>query len=350
MIRCGIIGCGVIAPTHIEAYQSLPDVEVVHLSDIIPERMKEKAEKYHIPKCSADYRTLLADPEVDLVSICTDHASHAQIFIDALNAGKHVICEKSFGRVQEDLERMTAAAHAHPELVSSGIFQHRFEQHNLDLKQLVQEAAFGKIVMINLHFRCRRTEQYYQNDPWRGTLAGEGGGILINQAIHHLDQLRFIFGEITQVSAHCSNMTHQGVIEVEDTAVFTARFAAGFSGVIAATNASVEDWCSTLLIDGSEVSLNYVNEKCAAIHALDTAKSDRISALLGDSREGISTAGKSYYGSGHTAQLAEFISAIREKRPSVITAADAANSSSLVLAVYASAAQNGTPVEVKLYK
>ena len=87
MIKCGIIGCGVIAPTHVEGYRALPDVEIVHLSDLIPERMEKLGEKYGIARRSIDYHELLADPEVELVSVCTDHASHAQIVIDASGRG-----------------------------------------------------------------------------------------------------------------------------------------------------------------------------------------------------------------------------------------------------------------------
>ena len=123
MIGVGLIGCGVIGPTHIEAYQKLPNVKIVHISDLVPEKMQEKGDKYNIVKRSQNYHDLLADPEVDLVSVCTDHASHVQIVCDAIAAGKHVFCEKSPGRVMEDLDKMVAAAASHPELVVSGVFQ-----------------------------------------------------------------------------------------------------------------------------------------------------------------------------------------------------------------------------------
>ena len=350
MIKVGIIGCGVIAPTHIEAYRLLPGVEVVHLSDLKPERMAEKGDKYGIARRSRDYRDLLRDPELRLVSICTDHASHAQIALDALEAGKHVVCEKSLGRVQEDLAVMTAAAAKHPELVASGIFQHRFEPHNIRMKNLIADGAFGRILMVNLNFRCLRTNDYYLKDEWRGTRSGEGGGILINQAIHHLDQLRFLFGDITAVSAHTANMTHQGVIEVEDTAVFTLEFERGFCGTVCATNSSSESWCSSLLFDGELAALDYINESCRKVCASDPERAEMIRSTLAGDRESASVAGKSYYGSGHAAQLADVVEAIREKRAPGVTFADAASSSSLVMAVYESARNGGARTPVKIYR
>jgi len=350
MIKVGIIGCGVIAPTHIEGYRLLPGVEVVHLSDLKQDRMAEKGEKYGIARRSRDYRELLADPEVQLVSVCTDHASHAQIVTDALEAGKHVVCEKSLGRVPEDLDKMVAAAAKHPELVAAGIFQHRFEPHNIRMKQLIAEGVVGRIIVVNLYVRCLRTNEYYLKDEWRGTVAGEGGGVLINQAIHHLDQLRFLFGDAVSVSARTANMTHQGVIEVEDTAVFTLEFERGFCGVVSATNSSRETWSSALCFDGDLAGVNYVNEVCEKVHAAEPERAEKIRSVLSGGCEQSSIAGKSYYGGGHAAQLADVIGAIREKRPPAVTLADAANSSALVMAVYESARNGGARTPVKIYR
>ena len=349
MVKVGIIGCGVISPTHIEGYQKLPDVEVVHISDLIPERMQARGDKYGIAKRSLDYHDLLADPEVDLVSVCTDHASHVQIVCDALEAGKHVLCEKSPGRVPEDMDKMVSAASRHPELVVSGVFQHRFEPHNIRMKKLIAEGAFGKILTVNLNFRCLRTNEYYTKDAWRGTQAGEGGGVLINQAIHHLDQLRFLFGDVVAVSARTANMTHQGVIEVEDTAAFLLEFEGGFCGVVTATNSSPVTWCSDLRIDGDLAAMNYINENCEMVFSADKEREKMIRDTLADDREEAAVAGKSYYGSGHVAQLVDVIDAINSKRAPGNSLADASGTAALVMAVYESARNNGARTLVKKY-
>lgn len=347
MIKCGIIGCGVIAPTHVEGYQALPDVEIVHISDLIPERMEKLGEKYGIARRSVDYRDLLADPEVELVSVCTDHASHAQIVIDALEAGKHVVCEKSPGRVPEDLKRMTDAAKRHPELVVSGIFQHRFQPANRTLRRLIEEGKFGRIVGVNLVFNCLRTNEYYQKDAWRGTIAGEGGGVLINQAIHHLDQLRFLFGGIRRVSALTANLTHQGVIEVEDSAAFVVEFRNSVFGTVNATNSAAEEWRSMLSVTGTELCLEYANEKPVHVEGLDAARAREVEEALSlEIKEQV--VGKQYYGVGHTAQLADVVDAIREHRAPEVTIADACGSAALVMAVYESA-RTGNWAEVPEY-
>ncbi|MBE6390999.1 MAG: Gfo/Idh/MocA family oxidoreductase [Lentisphaerae bacterium] len=351
MVKCGVIGCGVIAPTHIAGIEAVPNAELVALCDIDPERLNKRGDEYNVDnrKRYTDYRDLLADREIDLVHVCTDHASHCQIVVDALNAGKHVICEKSSGRVDADLEAMANAAKAHPELVSSGIFQHRFVKQNCALKELVENSKFGKMVLVNLSFCCKRTNEYYQADAWRGTMAGEGGGILINQAIHHLDQLRFIFGDIDYVTAASGNLTHQGVIEVEDTAAFTMEFASGVLGSVSATNSSNTRWRSSLICSGTDATLEFANEQPIYVDAADETLKSEIETLLAPPAKEERIVGKSYYGTGHTAQIADVVDSIENKRAPKVSLIEAINSSSLIMAVYESARNNGARTAVRKY-
>ena len=349
LIKCGIIGCGVISGTHAAGYDAVPGAKVTHLCDLIPERAEKLTEKCLGAKCFADYKEMLADKELDCVSVCTDHASHARIVCDAINAGKHVICEKSAGRVDADLEAMVNAAKAHPELVSSGIFQHRFVKQNCALRDLVKAGKFGQMLMVNLAFCCLRTNEYYNKDAWRGTMAGEGGGILINQAIHHLDQLRFVFGDITHVTAVTANQAHQGVIEVEDAAMFTMEFASGVLGSVSATNASVTTWRTSLVCTGTKATLEYANEKPIFIDAADEELKKELETVLTPPAKEERIVGKSYYGSGHTAQIADVIDAIENKHAPKVSLVEAVNSSSLIMAVYESARNNGARTAVRIY-
>lgn len=337
-MKCGVIGCGVIAPTHIAGLKNLPDVELTTLCDLIPERVEKLAKEHLVPKTCLDYREMLADPEITAVNVCTDHASHARIVCDALNAGKHVICEKVPGRTPEDLKMMADTANAHPELVAAGIFQHRFVPANIALRELIRQEKFGKLLVVNLNFCCLRTNEYYNKDAWRGTVAGEGGGVLINQAIHFLDQLRFLFGEIKQVSAQCANLTHQGVIETEDTATFNIEFTSGLFATVGATNSAAAKWRSALTITATDAQVEFINEKLTFLLHNDEAKEAELRTILEQDHNAQSVVGKAYYGSGHNAQIADFIDAIKSKRAPQVTLADAANTAALVHAVYASAA------------
>jgi predicted dehydrogenase len=145
-----------------------------------------------------------------------------------------------------------------------------------------------------------------------------------------------------RVVARTANLTHRGVIEVEDTAAFLVEFKSGLFGTVAATNSSCVEWRSFLTVVGTEVNLEYANEKPVFLESSVTGRAAEIEkALAADGREHAAVVGKQYYGAGHTAQLADFIEAIREKRQSEVTMADAANSAALVMAVYESARTGG---------
>ena len=195
-IRCGVIGCGVIAPSHIESFKFLEDVEIKWACDLVPEKAGKMAEQYGIPHITTNYLEVLNDPEVDCIAVCTDHGSHAQIVADAMDHKKHVICEKSLGRSHECLEKMLAAHKRNPELAFGGIFQHRHEPVNRVLKELIDSGAFGTITTVSMNVNSQRTNEYYLADAWRGTWAQEGGSILINQAIHYIDLINWLLGGI----------------------------------------------------------------------------------------------------------------------------------------------------------
>ena len=124
-VRVAVIGCGVIGPLHIECYQSLADVEITWLCDSNLERAKAAAEKFGIEKWTGDAEEVLSADDVDAVSICTDHASHASLVESALDHGKDVICEKALAQNRINLDRILRAAERHPTRIFSGIFQHR---------------------------------------------------------------------------------------------------------------------------------------------------------------------------------------------------------------------------------
>ena len=338
MVKCGIIGCGVISGTHLAGYKQIPGAEVISLCDLELDKAEKLAENIDGVKCFTDYRQMLADPELDAVSICTDHASHAEIFRDAVAAGKHIICEKVPGRTLEDLKTMLDAANSRPDLVMTGIFQHRFNASNIALRDLIKDGKFGKLLTVNLNFACLRDRDYYEKDSWRGTIAGEGGGVLINQAIHFLDQLRFLFGNVKRVCAVSANLTHQGIIEVEDTVAFVAEFTSGLFITVNATNSASVNWRSALTICGSEVQIEFIDEKLSHISGNSPENVAAINAAIEESVKEETVHGKSYYGTGHTAQLADFIEAISKRRTPGVTLADALNSAAFVMAVYHSAA------------
>ncbi len=336
-ICCGVVGCGVIAPTHVESYLEQNNVQVKWACDLIESKAEKIANEYDVPRVTTHYQDVLDDPEVDCVSVCTDHATHAPITIDALDRGKHVLCEKALAATPEEMDAMFDAHERNPHLVFSGVFQHRFDAIYRSLKQLMQEGVFGTTLTAGAQVRCLRTHGYYNGDEWRGTWAQEGGSVLINQAIHYIDILLWLMGGAREVSGAHTNLTHQGVIETEDCAVAALRLKNGCLGTIEATSSSHLTWEPTISIHGTTGSVEIRDSEPIKITFEDPAVEEHVNHLITDAREksGVQ-ASKDYYGSGHAAQIADFVSAIREQREPFVPAREARHTVDVVLKTYES--------------
>lgn len=337
-IKCGIIGSGVIAPVHLESYRKIPGVTVKTLCDIVPGKAAKMAEKYQVPGVCTDYLELLRDPEIDCVSICTDHASHAKIAADALDHGKHVICEKCLTATDAQLDLVLEAHKRHPELVFAGVFQHRYEPSNRLLKQMLETGKFGTLLTASLNVACLRTDDYYNSDPWRGTWAGEGGSVLINQSIHHFDLLRYFLGDIDSLCASWTNRVHPKSIETEDTINVLLNFKSGVRAVFCATSGcKAATWRNGFTFTGTDGYLEYSQFEPSYGKFIDEETEKTFRDQFKTCTEAYKLeAGKNYYGTGHPAQLADFIGAIREGRAPYVTGEEAGATARAVHACYES--------------
>jgi UDP-N-acetyl-2-amino-2-deoxyglucuronate dehydrogenase len=336
-LRVGIIGCGVISSTHSEAFALQTGIKLKWACDLELEKAEKLAEKYGYTQTTANYKQVLADPDVDIISVCTDHASHASICVAALKAGKHVLCEKALSSTSRGIARILTAQRKHPKLVFSGVFQHRFDAANQYIKHLIDEDVFGTILTAGLRMYCKRTNEYYQADNWRGTWDKEGGGVMINQAIHYVDLLGWLMGGVERVCGAHSIRTHQGVIETEDTVTASLKFKSGALGVIEATSSSEETWHPAFWINGDSGWLEMCNGRVLRLQFSDKELEKKVKLGLAKCHDqpGVQTR-KTYYGTGHTAQIEDFVNAIREKRPPFVSAVQAARAVDIVMAIYRS--------------
>ncbi len=337
-VRIGIIGCGVIAPSHIESYQLDPNVKVVWACDIIRSRAEAVGDKYGIPRRTTSADEVFADPAVDAVSICTSHYTHAALCEKALAAGKDVICEKALSSNLAGVTRMLKAADAHPDRIFAGIFQHRYNPLFRCLKQLVDNGAFGKIVTAAMQHRGLRTRNYYDSGDWRGTWDKEGGGVLINQAIHYLDLFQWVMGGVRNVEAFFTNATLRDCIETEDTIVGAVRFKNGALGTVEATNAAFVPWETTLEITGTDGAVELRDGQIRKCAFRDKANADALAAAREEAVRNLAgKIGKSHYGYGHPIQIADFIKSIRTRKQPWVTVRDAADAPELVMKFYKAA-------------
>ncbi|NIA21080.1 MAG: Gfo/Idh/MocA family oxidoreductase [Anaerolineaceae bacterium] len=345
-LRVGIIGCGVIAPVHAESYDLIDGVEIAWTCDLVEEKARRLAEKHKAPNVTTDYAEVLADRGVDCISVCTDHGSHSPITVAALEAGKHVLCEKALAADSEGLEAMFTAHAKRPELVFGGVFQHRFDRDIQLLKRLVDEQALGDLLTAGTQVRCQRTPDYYRADRWRGTWAEEGGAVLINQAIHFIDALLWITGGAKAVSGAFANLTHGDSMEAEDTAVAVLRMTSGALGTIEATCSSHIGWEPTISLHGSQGSVELRAGQGLKVCFADQDLCRRVEQELAECyNEKRVALGRRHYGTTHPEQIADFVAAVRGGGRPFVTAASARHAVEVVLGIYRSH-QDGGWVEV----
>lgn len=192
-MKVAVIGCGTIANSqHIPAYMKNEEVEIKYFCDILPERAQAAVEKYGCGRAVVDYKEVLADPEVEALSVCTPNLMHSVISIDALKAGKNVLCEKPAARVYEEALAMQSAQHETGKVLNIGVVNRFNDKVNL-IRKFVQEGRLGDIYHVYLSFRCHRSI------PGLGgaftTKAIAGGGVLIDWGVHYLDLVMYCLND-----------------------------------------------------------------------------------------------------------------------------------------------------------
>ena len=233
----GIVGCGMIAEFHTRAIAEIPNARVAAACDTQPGRV-DKIVQLAGGDCKgyADIDALLADPNVDVVCVCTPSGAHQDPAVQAARAGKHVVVEKP---LEITLPRCDAILQACEEsgVRLCAIFPSRFSPANVALKEAIDAGRFGRLTLGDTYVKWWRSQDYYDSGGWRGTWNLDGGGALMNQAIHNVDLLQWLMGPVASVQAMTATLAHER-IEVEDTAVAIVKFRNGALGVIeAATSA-----------------------------------------------------------------------------------------------------------------
>ncbi len=228
-LRFAIIGCGgIIAPSHIRALKQIPDAAIAAMCDINAATGAPRAAEAGCPFFT-DHRELLAKIKPDVVSICTPHPFHAPIAVDGFAAGAHVLTEKPMSIEVAEADRMIAAADAAGKILAVN-FQQRFRPLVERAKSIVDNGEIGSLVRVLVVEPWLRTFAYYKLSAWRGTWAGEGSAVLLNQSPHTLDLLCHLAGEPKKVWGWIRTLYHQ--IECEDTFQAMLEYPNGAPGYI----------------------------------------------------------------------------------------------------------------------
>ena len=340
--KVGIIGCGAISRNHIEAVQAIPGAEVSAVCDVDGAKASETAAKYGISSSFTSVDEILASG-VDIVAVCTPHPTHETVVLAAAAAGVHVLCEKPIAIELDSAQRMIDACESAG--VQLGVlFQRRFWPVAQKMKKELVDGSLGQPVMGQCTVALYREHSYYTATPWRGTWAADGGGVLMTQAIHYIDLLCWLLGEPVEVFGYTNSFKHGDNIEVEDSAVATVRFESGALATISATTAAEPALGAQVQVMGTKGATMTILEfpegtDCRLIvrsenDTVETTPSHPADLYPNADLSTINGALIPY----HTAQIADFIDALNEGRPPLITGRDATRALKVLLGVYESAA------------
>ncbi|MHB8899370.1 MAG: Gfo/Idh/MocA family protein [Thermoguttaceae bacterium] len=343
----GIIGCGMISNFHAKAIADVDGAELVACFDMVRDSADRLAKA---TGCRAYYSLdeMLADPKVDIVTIGTPSGAHMDPAIAAAKAGKHIIVEKPLEITLEKCDRIIEACR-HAGVVVSTIFPSRFHDSSLKIRKAIDGGRFGRMTMGDAYIKWYRTQKYYDSGAWRGTWALDGGGALMNQAIHTVDLLTWFMGPVAEISAKTALLGHTG-IEVEDVAVASLRFASGALGTIEASTAVYPGYLKRVELHGLAGSAMMEEEDIVKWDFSQPApEDDAIKAKMASRTSGGGGAADpaAIGHHGHAHQFQDVVTAIRQGRQPSIDGPEGRRSVEIILAIY-KAAETGQTVKLPL--
>jgi len=329
-IHIGLIGGGNISDTHARAARAIPGIEITAVYGTNARKVALLCQKYG-GKAFQDFGAFLAHRPMEMVIIGGPSGMHAAQGIEAARHGLHVLTEKPIDTSSARADALIEAAEKN-DVKLGVIFQDRLKPDIVLLKESICSGNLGKIMLIDARVKWYRPPEYYGNSRWRGTFALDGGGALMNQGVHTVDLLLWLFGDVVSIQSRLQTALH--AIEVEDTAVAILEFATGPVGTLQATTAAYPGYPRRLEVTGSEGTIILEDDRIVAsdlrASRAGVAPADRpkdegaASPVVSDVR-------------GHRAVLEDFIHAIEHNTTPACDGHEGRKSVALIEAIYRSA-------------
>lgn len=334
----GLVGCGVIAPTHAEAIRRLENAELRAVCDLNLEAARALAEKFGGDPYS-DLAEMLARDDIDVVNILTPSGLHARLGIQCADAGKHVICTKPIDITLEAIDALIAAGERNGVKIAA---THQFRSYPVyeKVKRYIDEGRLGRMLYGNAFVPWYRSDEYY-SDGWHGTWKFDGGGALINQSIHYIDLLIWFLGQVRVIFGFADALAHN--IETEDLGSAVLKFASGAHGIIQGSTCTYHGQPARIEVHGTQGNILVVGDEVA----LWDVEGDELVENPNAGRVGGAADPKGGMPEdaivAHVKQIGDVLAAIEEDRVPMIDGREARRAVEVILSVYRSS-ESGQPV------
>ena len=341
-----LIGCGRIATNHMKAAIN-NGLNIVAVCDVLPEAMENLLAKHGLEQDTSikrytDYKKMLAENEITLVSIATESGIHAEIALHCIDCGVHVIIEKPMAMSMQDAEEIIRRSEEKGIKVSA-CHQNRFNVAVQELRRALEGGRFGRLSHGSIHVRWNRNENYYTQAPWRGTWA-QDGGCLMNQCIHGIDLLRWMMGDEVEEVYGVTRQQFHDYLQCEDVGMAVVKFKNGAVGTIeGTTNVYPRNLEETLYLFGETGTVKIGGTSTNNIDVWNFADE----SAADQKNKGLQEATANVYGNGHTSLFADVIEAIEQNRKPYVDAVAGRNALEMILAIYKSQ-KTGMPVKLPL--
>lgn len=326
--RVGIIGCGNIFPMHAYPVDALENCELVAVCDNKEDRAKAKAKAFGC-KYYTDYEEMIDKENLDVVHVCTPHYMHPPMVIKALEKGCHVLTEKPMSTKYEDTVAMVETADRTGKTLGV-IFQNRYNPGSILAKEMLESGKMGKVLGAKMSVTWMRTDEYYSKSDWKGTWDKEGGGVMIDQAIHTFDLLRWLLGsEAKSVDCHIANRTHH-LIDVEDVADGVIEFQNGVMASFYTINYYSKDSDVDVELHCENGSIHITADTCVV--TMNDGREYHADKVPGESFSYGDV--KGYWGVSHIKQIDAFYDSLEKGERPFIDGREAMGTMRLVLGAY----------------
>lgn len=334
-MKYALIGCGRISTNHIKAALN-NKLEIVAVCDVEPSHMEEVLKKHNLEKEASikrytDYKKMIEENELELVSIATESGIHAEVALFCIDNGINVIIEKPMAMSMKDANEIIRRSKEKNVKVSA-CHQNRFNIAVQEMRKAVESGRFGKLSHGSIHVRWNRNQDYYTQAPWRGTWAQDGGA-LMNQCIHGIDLLRWMMGDEVEEVYGVTRQQFHHYLEAEDIGMAVVKFKNGAIATIeGTTNVYPKNLEETLYLFGENGTVKLGGKSTNNIDVWDFADESE----QDEKNKGLEEETSNVYGNGHTSLFADVIDAIKNDREPYVNAVAGKNALEMILAIYKS--------------